>query len=237
MSTEYFNKDFADQFRQECTLYTAVEEFQNANLLFRQFAGNPTEIETLAVSVAKKIYQAPFICRLMNKIENEDIEQVSSLCTVVKNLCDEFHGYVQHESYTSDYYNDLIATLDSFFQLASAFKKEVCEQASNTLKKAYKGLHAQYSGFDFDGIYPYEIAEEIGYYLKNMLVYYNHFVVISQNETDDKKGIQLTTQVAEYLSELLNVIEQVITGMESTLDLFLIWEVHMEIRENQALFN
>jgi hypothetical protein len=237
MSTEYFSKDFADQFRQEYALYTPLEEYQHGNLLFMQVAGIPEEIEILAISVTKKLYHAPFIYRLINKLKNEDIQQVSNLCAAVKDLCDEFHVCIQNESYTSGYYNDLIATLDSCYDLASALKKDICIQVSYELKRVYTGLHEQRSGFDLKATYPYAIAEEIGYYLKNMLVYYNHFVVTWQNEKDNNKGIQLTTQVSDYLSELINVIEQVICGMEDTLDLFLTWEAQMDIMEDQALFN
>jgi len=237
MSTEYFNKDFANQFREECALYTAVEEFQNANLLFRQFAGNSTEIESLAVSVTKKLYNATVIYRLLNKLQNEDLKQVCNLCKMVKNLHDEFLQYIRNEPYTCGYYTDLIRMLASFYELADAFKNDVCEQGSNTLIKAYAALHTQRSDFDFDGIYSHTMAETIGYYINNMLIYYNHFLVIWQNEKDNKKGIQLTTQVADYLSKLICSIEQVISGMEDTLDLFLTWEVQMDTMEDQALFN
>ena len=237
MSTEYFSTDFANQFRQEYALYTPVEEYQHCNLLFRQFTGRPAEIKTLAISVTRKLYHVPLIYRLISKLENEDNQQLNNLCAVVKNLANEFHAYIQHEPYTSGYYNDLIATLDSFHELAGAFKMDICGQVSNKLKDVYKGLHEQHSDFDLNSTYPYTIAEEIGFYLKNMLVYYKHFVVIWRNESENKKGIRLTTQVADHLFGLVNDIEEVINCMEGTLDLFLTWEVQMDNTEDQALFN
>ena len=236
MSTEYFRKDFANQFRQEYELYTPVEEYRQGNLLFRELS-HSNGIEALAISVTKKLYHAPLISRLIDKLRNEDIRQVGNLCAVVTNLRNEFHTYIQNEPYTSTYYKDLIATFDSFHELINTLKKDMYEQTLDSLMKTYTGIHEQHSRFDIDITYAYTRTEEIGEYLKNMLVYYNHFVISWQNEAGNKKGINFTTQVADYLSELICVIEQVISNMEDTLDLFLTWEVQVDLMEDQALFN
>ena len=71
-----------------------------------------------------------------------------------------------------------------------------------------------------------------------MLAYYNHFIVIWQNEADNsQKGLRLTTQVAEHLSELIAVTELVIASAESTRDLLVSWDAHIQLSEVQALFN
>ena len=238
MSAEPFSTAFARQFRQEYTLYSATEEYQHGSLLFKQVAGDSAEIGPLAALVAKKLHNAQLIYRIVAKLENEDIPQARYLCSIINSMSNEFNAYVQHEPYTARYYNDLIAMLDSFQKIADAFEKDVCEEVADKLKNIHTAITEQHSTVDIDDNYANTISEQIDFYLKNLLAYYNHFITIWQNEADNsQKGPRLTTQVADHLSELIAVTELVIAGMENTRELLFTWDAHMQMSEVQALFN
>lgn len=238
MSTEPFSIAFARQFRQEYTLYSATEEYQHGSLLFKQVTGELAAIGPLAALVAKKLHNAQLINRIITKLENEDIPQANYLCAIINSMSNEFNAYVEHEPYTARYYNDLIAMLDSFQKIADAFEKDVCEEVAGNLKHIYTAIDEQHSTVDIDDNYANTITEQIDFYLKNMLGYYNHFITIWQNEADNnQKGPRLTTQVADHLSELIAVTELVIASMENTRELLLTWDAHMHMSEMQELFN
>jgi len=237
MSPEPFSTAFARQFREEYTLYSATEEYRHGNLLFKQVTAD-TEIGPLAASVAEKLHSAPLIYRIIAKLANEDIPQALYLCAIIDSMSSEFNAYVEHEPYTARYYNDLISMLDSFQKIAGAFEKDVCEELADTLKKIHAAIHDRHSDVNIDDNYVNTEIEQIDFYLKNILAYYNHFIVIWKNEADNsQKGPRLTTQVADHLSELIAVTELVISGMENTRELLVTWDAHMQTSEALTLFN
>jgi hypothetical protein len=71
------------------------------------------------------------------------------------------------------------------------------------------------------------------------LSYYNYFIVLWQQETENSKnkGVALTTQVADYLETLIVLTETSVVDIEATYDLLLIWETQMGIKEEQELYN
>jgi len=238
MSPEPFSAAFARQFRQEYTLYSATEEYRHGSLLFKQVAGDFAEMGPLTALVAEKLHNAPLVHRLIAKLENEDVPQARYLCAIIDSMSNEFNAYVEREPYTAGYYKDLIAMLDSFQKIADAFEKDVCEELANKLKDLYTAIHDEHLNAAIDDNYANTVIEQIDFYLKNMLAYYNHFMVIWQNEADNsQKGLRLTTQVADHLSELIAVTELVIASMENTRELLLTWDAHVQMSEVQALFN
>lgn len=238
MSSQYFTKDFAKQFSQEYILYPSTEEYQHGNMLFRQFKGSYSATASLAVAVTKKLCHTQLIHQTIIKLQNEYIPDVYRLRKLVKEARNEFRAYAQHEPCTSGYYHELIAMLDSFYQLTNEAGRNVLVQVSRNLKKIYTGVHKQQKNFELNGACMNPIVEQVEFYLKNLQAYYNHFLVIWQHETTcSSREPGLTTQVADYLSVLIAFAEKVIANMEDTLEQLLTWQAQMDIKEEQELYN
>lgn len=241
MSTNNFNTDFAKEFMQGCTVYSAIEEYRLGNLLFMQFAGNALEMCSIALPVVNKIFHSKLISQLEIILENENIPQIESLNATANNLLFEFRTYVQNEPYTSHYYNELIAVLGSFQELCNSLNNDVQGKVSKKIKNINKDIYAPESDVCIDSSYFSSIIDNIESYLNNILAYYNHFMIVWHQENDNNnhksKEIGLTTQVADHLWELISEIEAVSTGIENLLNMLLTWEVRMEMNEEQALNN
>ena len=65
----------------------------------------------------------------------------------------------------------------------------------------------------------------------------NNYRHKKEQEHENCKGIGLTTQVADFLWELMGKIETVSDNLEDVLDMLLTWEVRMDMAEEQALYN
>lgn len=237
MSPDNFNKDFSKAFTQDCILYSAMEEYRHGNLLFRQFAGDADVMKPVAISVANNMYQGKLVSRILSVLENKSIPQIALLCTTANKIIDEFNSYIELEPYTSTHCHELINTLESFLELANSLNNDLCGQVSNKLYDIDSSIYIPDRHVDIDGLYLYEVIDKIEFYLKNLLTYYYHFLIVWQQENENCKGLAFTTQVADHLWELTGIIEMASDNLEDILDMLLTWEERMDICEEQALFN
>lgn len=232
-----FNKDFAKAFTQDCILYSAIEEYSHGNLLFMQFTGDLRQMKPIAISIANNIYQGKLVSRLETVLANKSIPQLAFLCSMVNNLITEFNSYIQYEPHTCSYCTELIHTLESFHELVKSLNNDLCGQVSTKLKAIQAAIYNPAQPVE-DGYYLYEVIDQIEFYLKNLLTYYYHFLIVRQQENENCEGIVgFTTQVADHLSELIRIIETVSNDIENVLDLLLTREVFMDLCEEQALYN
>ncbi|AEW00580.1 hypothetical protein A4D02_24955 [Niastella koreensis] len=237
MSLDNFNKDFTKAFTRNCILYSATEEYSYGNLLFMQFTGDAREMNSIAISVVNNMYQGKLISRIIRVLENKNLPQVNQLCSTANNLINEFNSYIQQEPYTSAHCNELIQTMRSFYELVNSLNHDLCEQVLNKLKDLSSCIYNADRHANVDSYYLYEAIEQIKFYLKNLLKYYYHFLIVKEQEHENCKGIGLTTQVADYLWELIGKIETVSDYIEDVLEMLLTWEIRMDMCEEQALYN
>jgi|GEM_PF-3831487 len=237
MLPDNFNKDFTKAFTQHCILYSAIEEYRHGNLLFMQFAGNAQEMKPIAISVANNMYQGKLASRIIKELADKSIPQLGLLCSTTNILIEEFNSYINHELYTSGYCQELVHILQSFNELVNGLNTEIEGRVSNKLQDIHTSIYNVDRHDDIDVFYLYEIIEQIEFYLKNLLTYYYHFLIVKEQENVKCKGIGLTTQVADLLGELIGAIEMVSNNMEDLLNMLLTWEVCMEKYEELALYN
>jgi hypothetical protein len=183
------------------------------------------------------MYQGKLVSRILSLLENKSLPQMALLCSTVNNLINEFNSYIQHEPYTSAHCNELVHTLQSFHELASSLNNDIFGQVSNKLKDINACIYSANQHIEIDGYYLYEVIDQIEFYLKNLLTYYYHFLIVRQQEHENCKGIGLTTYVADHLFELIGIIETVSDNIENVLDMVLTWEISMDLCEQQALYN
>lgn len=237
MSPDNFNKDFARPFTRECVLYSPTEEYRHGNLLFMQFGRGNGEMKPIAIAVSKKMFQSQLVSRIIRVLKNNSLPQIELLRAAADNLIDEFNSHIQQEPYASTFCNELVHILGSFQELTNSLNTDFCGQVSKKLKAINACIHNPDQHMEIDGSYMYEVINQIEFYLKDLLTYYYHFLIVRQQENENGKGIGLTTQVADYLWELIGIIETVSDNIEDVLDMLLTWEVSMEMSEEQALNN
>lgn len=233
----YFGKDFAKQFRNECGLYSATPEYHYGNLLVKQFAGNCEEVNAIALALTETFFNTQLVYKIMLVISNKAIPATSELSRLAERYKMEFEYYLQHEPYTAHYYNDLIAMLDSFSRLINGFNTDFENQVYGQLSTYHTVLHTSQENYVAESVSLSQIIEQTEFYLKNVMAYYNYFIVAWQYEANNSKGVALTTYMADHLRELITGVEETLACMEDIRTLLLTWEVQMEIREDQELLN
>ncbi|AEV98227.1 hypothetical protein A4D02_23280 [Niastella koreensis] len=237
MLPDNFNKDFTKAFTQNCILYSTTEEYSHGNLLFIQFTGDAREIKPIAVSVTNNMYQGKLVSRIIWGLENKSIPNASLLCSTIRNLINELNVYIRQEPYTCTHCNELIHTLGAFYELANSLNNDLSEQVLNKMKDLDACIYNTDRHADINSYYLFETIEQIEFYLKNLLTYYYHFLIVKEMENENNNGIGLTTQVADYLLELIGMIETVSNDIENVLDMLLTWEVRVDLCEEQAIHN
>ena len=238
MSHNYFGKDFAKQFKYDCELYSPTPEYHYGNLLVKQFTGNYEELNTLGEELAETFFNTKLIYQIVCTIRNEAIPTASQLCKLIAEIKSKFEFDLQLEPYIAHYYNDLIAMLDSFAELINSFRKYIDEQVNSQLIKYHLDILATENSYIAESSSLLEVIDQIEFYLKNILSYYNYIIVTWQYESNNNsKGIDLTTYMADYLHDLIIKAEETIACIEDLRTLILVWEAQMEGREDQELYN
>lgn len=238
MSTHYFSKDFAKQFRNECALYSPMPEYQHGNLLIKQFSGVDTEMVILGERLTEKFFNTKLIAQIIITLRNEEIpaaRKLFNMATALKNVCE---AYLLTEPYTARYYNDLISLFDSFSKLIQAFKMDFDKKVCGQLTTYY--IHGSAENIAAESASLIPVIELTDFYLNNMLSYYNYFIATWQyeaNNNNNNKGIAVTTHMADYLQALMMCTEETIARIENTRSLLLAWEAQMQIKEEQELYN
>ena len=237
MSLQSFSKDFAKQFRNECELYTPALEYKKGNLRVRQFNGDHVEMAILGERLAEKFFNTQLISEILLSIRNEAIPAARRLFNKVVEIKYESETSLLLEPYTANYYNGLIAMLDSYSKLIIAFKTDFEELVYRQLNKYCTDILGSDGSPVADSSSLTPLVELTEFYLKNILAYYNYFMVSWQNEANNNRGIALTTHLAEDLQGLMLYTEDAIACIEDAQSLLRAWETQMEIKEEQELYN
>lgn len=237
MSLQYFTNDFAKQFRSECGLYSAVEQYQFGKVLVTKFKGVDKEMPAIAQILTEDLLNTQLIHRILLTLKNDNLPAAGNLFNEVISLKDQCEACLAQEPYTARFYNERIKMLLSFSELVRSYSKDLREQVYSRLFTYYTDLHEAVEGPYAEISSLSEINGLTDFYLKNMLSYYNYFIDAWQFEVNNGRGIQVTTHMADHLQSLVLYIEEMIAGVEQTLSLLLHWEDQMEIREIQELYN
>ena len=237
MLHQNFNKDFANQFRGECELYSTVNEYQFGKMVIKIVKGPDTDIPVTGETLTEIFFSCRLIAQILNFIRNENLSSAKRLTGNVKALNYQLETYLKEEPYTAHYYNDRIAMLNSFTELIDTLRKDlgmhIYSMWSNNLKNL--SAPAEYPAVESSFLSDAIIITE--FYLKNIFSYYNYFLVTWQYESSNDKGIQLTTYMADHLQALIGYIEEMMTGLEATRSLLLDLEQRMETVNEQELYN
>ncbi len=235
MSHHYFGKDFAKKFRNECELYSPTLEYQQGNLLIKQFTGDDTEMVKLGERLTEKFFHTQLIYKILISIRNEDIPTIRKLFNMAITLKKVFKAYLQIEPSTALYYNDLIALFDSFSKLIDAFEMDFDKKVCRQLAAYY--VHGSAENIVAESASLIPVIELTDFYLNNISAYYNYFIDTWQNEASNSKGIGLTTHMADYLQALMLCMQETMACIENTRSLLCAWETQMQFKEEQELFN
>lgn len=237
MLPQYFNKDFAKQFRSECDLYCPAGEFQYGKILVRSIKNIDAKMPETAHMLADHFFNTGHIDQILLTLRNSNLPIAEQLYTEITGLMDQLESYVNEEPYTAHFYNDCITMLHSFSELINAFYRDFSEQVYSQLNKYYTDILGTANFLVADSSSLSEIISLTEFYLKNLLSYYNYFIVTWQYEENNGKGIQLTTYMADHLQLLIVHIEETLESVEKTRTLLLAWEQKMEILETQEIYN
>lgn len=237
MSSQYFSKDFASQFRNEIEVYSPAGEFQFGKICIKQFKGNDSEMPETAKKLAARFFNSGNIRQILFVLKNGNLPVAGSLYKNLTALKSQLEGYLQAEPYTAHFYNERIAMLHSFSELIDGFYKDFSEQVCGQLNKYYNDICEQAECVVADSSSLSDIIGLTEYYLKSVLSYYNYFIITWQFEANNTKGIQLTTYMADHLQSLIVHVEEMIVSLEEARSLLLGWEEKMQIHEEQELYN
>jgi hypothetical protein len=238
MALPSYSKDFAKQFQHGCELYFPTDEYRHGNLLLKQYIGNSMPMAYVEMEISDKLFQCRLIDQIIEKLEKDNLPSFESLYNMTMGSKKECETYMQHEPFTSHYYNDFIVMLNSFSELIGSFTNDITYEVLDVIKANNSGVHNSPGAESVDCAF-FDPKKVIEHYLKNILSYYNYFIVLWQQETENSKnkGVALTTQVADYLEKLIVFTEAAVLDIEATYDLFVIWDTQMEIKEEQELYN
>lgn len=237
MSHQFFSKDFAKQFRSECDLYSPVEQYQYGKLRLTKIKGTDAEMPAIAQMLSEELLNHQLLRRLLFTLKNENLPAAANLFNEVTTLKNQFEAYLAREPYTARFYNERIEMLLSFSALVRSFCNDFRDQVYSQLLAYYSNLLKAVEGPVAESTSLSEITTLTDFYLKNILSYYNYFLVAWQFEANNSKKPQVTTYMADHLQALILYIEELIAGVEKTRSLLLQWEAQMMIREEQDLYN
>ena len=82
-----------------------------------------------------------------------------------------------------------------------------------------------------------DIITVIEKYLDEILIYYENFNAFSYEKSRDTRGVTVTTQMEQSLSELITLIEKLIFATGSTLTSLKSWKIQLADREIQEIYN
>jgi hypothetical protein len=239
MAPQFFNKDFAKQFQHGHELYFPTDEYQYGNLLLKKYNGNSMPVTYVGKEISDKLFQCRLIELITDKLEKDNLPAFEGLYNMTMGSIKECETYMQRELFTSHYYNDFIARLNSFSELIASFTSDITYEVLDVIKGNNPDAHRSSENESIG--YPFFDPNKkvIEHYLKNILPYYNYFIVLWRQETEDieGKGVALTTQVADCLETLIVFTETAVVDIEATYNLLLIWETQMVIKEEQELYN
>lgn len=222
MSYNYFDKDFAKQFKYERDLYSQSPEYHYGNLLIKQFTCNNKDLNTLGEELAETFFNSKLISLIVCKIRNEAIPTTSQLYKLITEIKSKFEFDLQLEPYTSHYYKDHIAMLDSFAQLTNSFRKYFDEEVNSQFFKYQLNLHTTENNYITKSSSLTQITEQIEIY---------------QYESSNGNGVDLSTYMADYLHDLIIKPEETIACIEDLRTLILTWVTKIGIRDYQELYN
>lgn len=236
MSSQYFSRAFAKQFRNGCELYFPRES-KYGNLIMEQFAANNNETDSIGKIITDKLYNTHLIYQIVIKMAKQDIPAARTLYNRIIEFHNEYVAYIEDEPYTANHYSDIISTLDSFAELIIAFRKDIVEKSSVALVQYYADAYRGKPNTEFENFSLEPVKELADYYLLNMLQYYNYLIGIWQYETNNGQCGDVTTHTAEYLQSLMELAENLLICLEDSCRLFEVWETKMNVRDQQELYN
>ena len=237
MSHQYFSKDFAKQFRCECELYSAVEQYQFGKMQVTKIKGVEAEMPEIGRILSEDLLNTQVIKQILFTLRNDNLPAARKLFKEVSLLREQCEAYLVQEPYTARFYNERIEMLLSFAELIGSFNNDFRNQVFTQLSVYYAGLLKPVEDPIAESSSLSEIMTLTDFYLKNILSYYNYFIAAWQMEANNSKGVQVSTCMADHLQALILFIEEMIIGVEETRSLLMHWEAQMETREEQELYN
>jgi hypothetical protein len=235
---QQYNKEFAKQFRHENFEYPAIETHTVYNhVLINQYGGLTNEMAVLAPWLSEKLHNTELVRCIIDKLENKDIPHSFRLLQYTKELGNLFNDSIDAEPYTARYYDGLITSLQSFCDLVSTFGEDMHTHLSCNLKQLNEGQPEINNSWDIDSSFTNKILEVVAFYNNHIQTYHSYFSDALQHESSNGKGIQVTTKVAHYLEELIALTEKMMTNLDDTREMLVIWEMEMDCRSDEELYN
>lgn len=237
MPVQQYNAAFAKQFRDENVEYPMTETFSYNKLLIGQYAGYINEIDVLGPWLSEKMHNTELIRCIVDKLENKDIPHSYRLLQYARELGKLFNTSINTEPYTAKYYDGLITSLDSFCDLMSTFTVDIDVYLSGNLKQFNENKHEGNSAWDIDSSFTDKVLEIIAFYTNHIQTYCSYFSDALQHESSNGKGIQVSTQVAQHLEKLIVLTEKMIADLDFTREMLVVWEIEMDSRSEEELYN
>jgi hypothetical protein len=235
MPANHYNREFARQFRQDHILYPGTEERQVDHLRFRQFAGNKQELANLANHLSDLVHDVSLINRLVTFMQDEAMSNAACLVTYIEGVKKQFSEYADAEPYTATYYAHMMLALNDLEELAETFQNDISEHLLDKLQMAFAVASNNYLDIDSETIC--KIDDAIEYYLDNFEAYDNYFNGLIRQEQNQDKAVTVTSQVAYYLSKLVSFTDTFMLQLQSTREILFAWDIQLNNREMQELYN
>lgn len=235
MAANHYNRAFTNQFRQENILYPGTEEMQVDYLRFSHFSGKEQELPNLAGHLANIVHDVPLINRLMNNIGQHAISNTTRLIGYIQDVKNQFAEYAAAEPYTATYFHHLALALHDLEELADTFQKDTREHLLDKLQTAFGVASGNYLDIDSETIC--KIDHVIEFYLDNFEAYDNYFNGLIREEEKQEKAVTVTSQVAYYLTEVVSFTDTFLRQLQSTREILFEWDIQLNNREMQELYN
>lgn len=187
------------QCRQDANACPLIKGQQYQDILFRRFAGKRKEESSLKKLIKGRLSDEINMRSLVSKLEEKDIPVSCRLLWFIQSLDKTLSSYARAESCTSGYYQPIINVLKQFSSLINSLQEKLQKRLANKLKICLlnKGNMGNTTCFGMEDID--DTLFEIEKYSNQIRKHYDYFNGLLQRETDNCRGITVTSQVEQSL--------------------------------------
>lgn len=235
MQRQFFNKQFADQFRLEKITYPGFVEEQNQHLVYRQFKGIDNEMSMIGKAVLQALSDEAAIEAIMAHLEQKNIPGTFKLSRVVQNVYRVLYSYGQEEAYEDRYFMEVMDELQSYFLLLGSFK----DKMENFLSQlnGYARANCNIDERELLCLEMEEMKDELDIVVDDVRCCYNYFYDRFDRELNRGRNLALTTPVELYILQIITYSESVIQSLEHLDILWSKWQTHAYNIESQEIYN
>ena len=234
MKTNQLNRTFLDQFRRSCVCYLIRKEKKYGDIALKQVSGSSNEYQFIRNLVYNKLSRVATPARLANEIFRKDIPNVDQLLSFTTALRMILSGYCMNEPLTTCYYKPFISTLDKFMPVLRRYRSVLNNES---LKKLMATDPGKKNKNRFDEEEMKVVFDNVSAYLSHLDRFRDHFTNLLKQESTMFTGLSVTTQVEQYLLQLVSFIENNILVATETFDGIEEWLKKLDILELQEVYN